>query len=77
MMFPTDTSFAEEERIPVFHSVHPVHDRMTDLRLQLTCRAAKDLYSDNRHESGLLKLPDMTADRREVMVDAGKAEVRS
>jgi hypothetical protein len=74
-MFPSNTGFAEVESIFSFHPVHPVNDRMADLRLKLADKAVKGSHLDNGHETQAFQQPALAGNDVECMVKGVKASV--
>jgi hypothetical protein len=69
-------SLAELEHVSVFKRVHAVTHVMRDLRLKLADKPLEHAHFGNGHESRLLQSSAVPGDRREAVIETGKAPVR-
>ncbi len=77
MMLPSNTSFTELEAVSIFKGVHGVTHVMRDVGLQFADESLKNPHLCTGYESGMFQGLHIPRDGREVMVEIGKALVRS
>lgn len=71
-----DARLAEVEHVFVFDPMHPVHDRMTDLRLQFTDKAVERPHLGNGHEAQVFEHPALAGNDVEGVIEGVETSVR-